>query len=305
MSTAIVSNNADLTAPRPPGVFTRLKRGVALSSWLGILLGVGLGYIATRPHIYFPLHMEERVLVLFQLAGMLVVGVALALAIRVITRGLHNILRFGASVLGLALAVVSYEIIDSRFYEVFSEFNNPDPNDPGVWISMLLMGCLGAIFGLNLGHGSRPHQQIDIEPLSERTPPPRDERTLRARRGRRKLREREERADARAEALQPVQRAVRRARRAADSTPESEVRRIEVQPRTAPPVAVKPARAMRKKRGVKVRMGRVATSICPYCLEEVKKNDPRGRVVCRICGTPHHGDCWAITGKCEVPHLQT
>jgi transposase len=54
-----------------------------------------------------------------------------------------------------------------------------------------------------------------------------------------------------------------------------------------------------------VHLGREQTAMCPYCLEEVKPNDPRGKVVCRICGTPHHADCWAITGKCEVPHLQT
>ncbi len=44
---------------------------------------------------------------------------------------------------------------------------------------------------------------------------------------------------------------------------------------------------------------------CPYCLDIVKRNDPRGVKVCEVCGTPHHADCWAITGKCQVPHLNT
>lgn len=44
---------------------------------------------------------------------------------------------------------------------------------------------------------------------------------------------------------------------------------------------------------------------CPYCFDIVKKNDPRGVKKCEICGTPHHADCWAITGKCQVPHLNT
>ena len=44
---------------------------------------------------------------------------------------------------------------------------------------------------------------------------------------------------------------------------------------------------------------------CPYCLEEVKRNDPRGVVECEICHTLHHKDCWAITGACQVPHLNT
>jgi hypothetical protein len=42
---------------------------------------------------------------------------------------------------------------------------------------------------------------------------------------------------------------------------------------------------------------------CPYCLEIVQPNDPRGIVECKICHTLHHADCWAITGACQVPHL--
>jgi ribosomal protein L37AE/L43A len=41
---------------------------------------------------------------------------------------------------------------------------------------------------------------------------------------------------------------------------------------------------------------------CPYCLDEVKRNDPRGVVVCPICKAYHHKDCWDITGRCQVPH---
>lgn len=44
---------------------------------------------------------------------------------------------------------------------------------------------------------------------------------------------------------------------------------------------------------------------CPYCSDIVKRNDPRGIKVCEVCGAPHHADCWAITGKCQVPHLNT
>jgi hypothetical protein len=41
---------------------------------------------------------------------------------------------------------------------------------------------------------------------------------------------------------------------------------------------------------------------CPYCLEEVRRNDPRGIKICKVCKTWHHADCWAITGVCQVPH---
>ena len=54
-----------------------------------------------------------------------------------------------------------------------------------------------------------------------------------------------------------------------------------------------------------LRVGSVVEDRCPYCLDIVKRNDPRGVRVCEVCGTPHHADCWSITGKCQVPHLNT
>ena len=44
---------------------------------------------------------------------------------------------------------------------------------------------------------------------------------------------------------------------------------------------------------------------CPYCLEPVSRTDPRGVKECEVCHTLHHADCWAITGMCQVPHLNT
>jgi hypothetical protein len=44
---------------------------------------------------------------------------------------------------------------------------------------------------------------------------------------------------------------------------------------------------------------------CPYCLEPVLRTDPRGVKECSVCHTLHHADCWAITGMCQVPHLNT
>jgi hypothetical protein len=41
---------------------------------------------------------------------------------------------------------------------------------------------------------------------------------------------------------------------------------------------------------------------CPYCLETVAYNDPRGVEICPICHTHHHADCWEVTGVCQVPH---
>ncbi len=44
---------------------------------------------------------------------------------------------------------------------------------------------------------------------------------------------------------------------------------------------------------------------CPYCLDMVKRNDPRGIKECDVCHSLHHADCWAITGQCQVPHLNS
>ena len=42
--------------------------------------------------------------------------------------------------------------------------------------------------------------------------------------------------------------------------------------------------------------------VCPYCLEEVRKGDSRGVVVCQECGTWHHEDCWTLSGSCGIAH---
>jgi hypothetical protein len=52
----------------------------------------------------------------------------------------------------------------------------------------------------------------------------------------------------------------------------------------------------------KVHLSKTEKHLCPYCLDPVTRNDPRGIVECDICHTLHHGDCWAIAGACQVPH---
>ncbi len=43
---------------------------------------------------------------------------------------------------------------------------------------------------------------------------------------------------------------------------------------------------------------------CPFCLEDIDQNDPRGVKICPICKTYHHADCWDVTGMCQIPHHQ-
>lgn len=59
---------------------------------------------------------------------------------------------------------------------------------------------------------------------------------------------------------------------------------------------------IKRRSAKKIVLAPVEEHRCPYCLEPVKRNDPRGVVECSICHTLHHADCWAITGTCQVPH---
>ena len=61
-------------------------------------------------------------------------------------------------------------------------------------------------------------------------------------------------------------------------------------------------RSMLARRGRRIRLVGAEEHRCPYCLELVDGRDPRGVVVCRVCHTRHHGDCWAVTRECQVPH---
>jgi hypothetical protein len=94
-------------------------------------------------------------------------------------------------------------------------------------------------------------------------------------------------------------RPVKRPRR----TPRSRVQ-------TAPTVAVaveapRPKRKRGLRRKTSLQLSDREEHRCPYCLELIEPHDPRGTVECKICHTLHHADCWAITGTCQVPHLNT
>ena len=69
--------------------------------------------------------------------------------------------------------------------------------------------------------------------------------------------------------------------------------------RTARPAVRAARRAARRG----IRFTGTEEARCPYCLEPVQPNDPRGSMVCPVCHTRHHADCWAVTGVCQMPHL--
>jgi hypothetical protein len=75
--------------------------------------------------------------------------------------------------------------------------------------------------------------------------------------------------------------------------------------RTIPPASL-PVNLPRKHSGRKmphsVRLTGKEEMKCPYCLQPVDPKDRKGIVICPICHSAHHKECWDITGSCQVPH---
>jgi hypothetical protein len=68
---------------------------------------------------------------------------------------------------------------------------------------------------------------------------------------------------------------------------------------------IRPKKKRASQRKPKIQFALVEEHRCPYCLDAVTHNDPRGVKECEVCHTLHHADCWTITGVCQVPHLNT
>ena len=64
-------------------------------------------------------------------------------------------------------------------------------------------------------------------------------------------------------------------------------------------------RKSRSRRRPNIQLAVVEEHRCPYCLDPVIRNDARGVQECDVCHALHHADCWAITGFCQVPHLNS
>jgi len=79
-------------------------------------------------------------------------------------------------------------------------------------------------------------------------------------------------------------------------------RRLRPEPRPRLVTAAAPRPSRRRGGRSDIRLTGAEEHRCPYCLSPVTTADPRGVVICPVCHTPHHADCWAITGACQVPH---
>ncbi len=80
---------------------------------------------------------------------------------------------------------------------------------------------------------------------------------------------------------------------------------IQAAKKNKPEATLKPRRKRALLRKPQLHLSGEEEHRCPYCLELIVPDDPRGTVECKICHTLHHADCWAITGACQVPHYTT
>jgi hypothetical protein len=265
-------------APAPTVAKASLKWGLGLNLTVAVILGLGLGSLqANANHLTVPVPPLA-----LALAGAAIMGLLFGLTTRLILRGWTETLKllavFLALLVWIAVAEATYAVwMGLRPLEYLTQADN--------WVEMgqLAIGSLGAIVG---GLARRR-----ISPAEVSLPPQR-----------------------RREAAAPVRRARRRPQPTATTS-----QRAASQPRRAARVRQRralslpqlrlPTRTRRRPLPVRkssgVRVIAKAEDRCPYCLDAIKKNDPRGVVICEICETPHHADCWEAGGKCQVPHLIT
>ncbi len=199
------------------------------------------------------------------LAGAGVVGLLAGLTACLTLRGWTEALKF----LVVLLTLLVWIAVAEATYALWLGLRPPAYlAEADNWIEMgqLAIGCLSAIVG---GLARRHPGPDEVVPAPHRREPAASRRTTR----------------------QPPQVGVRQRR--VLSIPQL---RLPTRTRRRP-------LPMRKSSGVKVIAK--AEDRCPYCLDVIEKNDPRGVVVCEICGAPHHADCWEAGGKCQVPHLIT
>jgi hypothetical protein len=150
-------------------------------------------------------------------------------------------------------------------------------------------------------------QPIEVEPLPIVAPPPAPATRTQSRRGRRSSssangRARVKRSESNSSSnhlspsLSPQPRV--RSNNGTRSTVRPGVKKVK-----EPTVRPKKKRLSRRK--PKIQFALLEEHRCPYCLDAVIRHDPRGVKECEVCHTLHHADCWAITGVCQVPHLNT
>lgn len=251
----------------------RVRRALFYSGNIALMLGALVGLLQVYPELLaarlkFPV--SEWVIAV---GGLALLGLTAGAVAGLTLRGVNGVMRFSVGMFVTIVGLIVSEIVRGialrlSLREALTGVSS------GLVAAQIGLAALGVLIGVQTGH-------TKYVQLVTASPSPRRLSTRTARRQRTRT---------------PRQPATVAA--AAESASEHSFQIVSPAPQARP--------LFKKRRLVRrVHLGRQKTSVCPYCLEEVKPHDPRGVVRCKICGTPHHADCWAITGKCEVPHLQT
>jgi len=263
----LVSGDATARVSDPAHHSLRLQvqRGLTLAGWLALALGGVAGYLQAQ---WGQLEVQIGLpipLLLLALVSMAMIGLICGLTSGVWLRGRNGLLRFLVAMLAFLIGLVSAEIVQGALLRLSLRDALTHVAD---WLEAAEIGAgvLGVLLGIRVGR-----VRLVVSPQPQGAP------------------SQQQHASA------PVEVHVN----------HSDRRQIVVEPKAASKPKPRPKLKRRRGKQKPIRLGKETTSICPYCLEEVKPHDPRGRVVCEICGTAHHADCWAITGRCQVPHLQT
>jgi low affinity Fe/Cu permease len=265
-------------APAPTVARASLKWGLGLNLAVAVVSGLGLGFLQANAG---QLTVSVPPLAL-ALTGAGVMGLLFGLTARLTLRGRTETLKLLAVLLALlvwlAVAEATYAVWTGlRPLEYLAGADN--------WVEMgqLAIGCLSAIVG-GLARQRPSPAEVALAPQRVR------------------------------ETAAPVRRAPRRRRQPAATSQRTAGRprqaaRVRQRRALSLPQLRLPTRTRRRplpvRRSSGARVIAKAEERCPYCLDVVEKNDPRGMTMCEICGTPHHADCWEAGGKCQVPHLIT
>ncbi len=291
MSAVAVAAQPDTS--RSARIGRKIRRALTASGWLAMLLGSGTGLLLAWPDVlsrFLPVPVQPAGVAL---AGAMTIGLLCGILTGLWLRGSKGLLRFMIGLLCVLLGVICASLVRGLLLHESIAGALTAPGN-GIEAAEIAIGTAAMMVGIRAGR--RAKQATPPAPSVERT-----RRTMVE-----PVADRPRQAPRRSTRQPATPPAPARSRR-----PRSQPLPAAPQPANAHVQLTRPKPAVRKRRAkvqrpvVGIHLSKQVTNVCPYCLEEVLPNDPRGIVRCEICGTPHHADCWAITGKCEVPHLQT
>jgi ribosomal protein L37AE/L43A len=226
------------------------------------------------------------------------IGLIAGFMSRRLLRGRHPITRLLVAIFAIAISFGVLNVLTQGFIglNLLRAYQNPFAGDVAVQVAV---SALAAWTALSAWAGT--HREVLVEPRW--TPEPEPIVAQPARRATRPVRSGARAGDA---LLTSISRAwdrglkSTRAFLAPAASPSTRTRRKTKKTKTRGR-GIFSGRTIRRKQKP-IALTSQEAHVCPYCLEPVRQRDPRGVKICKVCKTWHHGDCWAVTGVCQVPH---